>query len=116
MSDRFDRDLERLWQEFHGVVNMTSEELRTWLLTHSSGEEGFGADPDLNLPGLGRGVLHVLGKRKVDLTDDDLDVMRRVIRYVRDHQAEPRSVEDAEWRHAMMTVGHDPLQPATRQA
>jgi hypothetical protein len=31
--------------EFHQVVNMTSEELRTWLLTGASGEDALPADP-----------------------------------------------------------------------
>ncbi|WP_055478740.1 DUF3140 domain-containing protein [Sphaerimonospora mesophila] len=115
MPDRFDPEMERLWGEFHGLVNMSSEELRTWLLTQASGEEGFGAGPDLNLPDLGRGVVHIQGKRKVDLTDADVEVMRHVIRRIRDLLAEPRPLEDADWRHALMTVGHDPLQPTPGQ-
>ena len=31
---------DELWNEFHRVVNMTSHELRDWLLTRSGGEDG----------------------------------------------------------------------------
>ncbi|MDF5752897.1 DUF3140 domain-containing protein [Spongiactinospora sp. TRM90649] len=111
MADRNDPELERLWRDFHGIVNMTSEELRAWLLTDAAGEEAFEPGPDLGIEGLGRGVLHVLGKRKVDLTGNDLVVMRRTIDHVADllAGAPPDAVSDDTWRHALMSVGHDPL-------
>ncbi|RBQ17965.1 hypothetical protein DP939_21565 [Spongiactinospora rosea] len=111
MSDRIEPQTDLLWQEFHRIVNMTSEELRAWLLTDASGEDAFEAEPDLGVEGLGRGVLHILGKRKVDLTGGDIEVMRRTVDYVEDRlAAAPRdAVADDEWRHELMSVGHDPL-------
>lgn len=46
MNDRIPADVEFLWDEFHQTVNMTSTELRAWLLTDASGEDAFPADPD----------------------------------------------------------------------
>ncbi|HZB29157.1 MAG TPA: DUF3140 domain-containing protein [Streptosporangiaceae bacterium] len=113
MTDSEQADVELLWQEFHATVNMTSEELRTWLLTDASGETAMPADPRLELPDLGTKVVRLLRKRKVDLTPDDLAVMERVADYVAERKANPPAdgERDDEWRHSLMNVGHDPLKP-----
>ncbi|WP_327587752.1 DUF3140 domain-containing protein [Nonomuraea sp. NBC_00507] len=103
MTEGFDNDM--LWEEFHRVVNMSSEELRAYLLADASDEESFPPDPDLGIDELGRGVLHVLRKRKGDLTKDDLDVMRQVVELV--ETMGDRTDDDS--RRELMTVGHDPL-------
>jgi hypothetical protein len=102
-----------LWDEFHRVVNMTSRELEQWLLTEEAGED---ADlrPGETLPPTGAEVLAILGKRKVDLEADDLEVMARVVATVhreRGEDLEPAAGEDG-WRRRMMSMGHDPLRPA----
>ena len=113
MSERLPADVELLWDEFHQTVNMTSDELRTWLLTDASGEDAFSADPDMGLPDLGRRVVELLRKRKVDLTEDDVAVMQEVSDYVADRTANPPASgeRDEEWRRSLMAVGHDPLKP-----
>jgi hypothetical protein len=91
---------------------MTSPELRSWLLTSASGEEAFTPDPDLNLDELGLGVLHVLGKRRSDLTPKDAEVMSRVIGLADEWLAAPPppgTADGAGWRHRLMSIGHDPL-------
>ncbi|TDD20967.1 DUF3140 domain-containing protein [Nonomuraea diastatica] len=103
MTEGFDTEM--LWEEFHRTVNMNSEELRTYLLADASDEEGFPPDPDLGIDELGRGVLHVLSKRKGDLTSTDLDVMRQVVDLV--ETMGDRT--DDESRRELMSVGHDPL-------
>ncbi|RVX45254.1 uncharacterized protein DUF3140 [Nonomuraea polychroma] len=103
MTEGFDTDM--LWDEFHRVVNMNSEELRAYLLADASDEDGFPPDPDMGIDTLGRGVLHVLSKRKGDLTKDDLDVMRQVVELV--ETMGDRTDDDS--RRELMTVGHDPL-------
>ncbi|GIH78385.1 DUF3140 domain-containing protein [Planobispora longispora] len=113
MTDRSDPDLDRLWQEFHDFVNMTSEELRAFLMAAGSGEDASPADPGQWMPGLGREVLNILGKRKVDLTSDDIETMRRVIGVAEDAEAHASAnVRDDERRRALMAVGHDPLRPS----
>ena len=105
-------DREALWDEFHMVVNMTSRELRDWLRTRSAGEDAE-VLPDAAGSDTGRHVLEILAKRKQDLTDDDMRVMRRVVDAVRAERRddlEPTGGQ-ASWRHRLMTMGHDPLKP-----
>lgn len=111
MPERLPADAELLWDEFHQVVNMTSEELRAWLLTAASGEEALPDEPGLGVPELGLRVVDLLRKRKTDLTDADTDTMRQVVDFVEDQtERRPDWVEpEDEWRHSLMTVGHDPL-------
>lgn len=110
MAEHDDR-VDAVWEEFHGVVNMSSGELREWLLTDASGEEAFEQpEPDLGVSARGEEVVAVLRKRRTDVTDADIDLMERVTNGVRRLLADPRR-EDPAWRHALMTVGHDPLRP-----
>ena len=113
MKDRIPADVEVAWDSFHEAVNMTSDELRSWLLTESSGEDAFAAEPDLGLPELGRKVVEILRKRKVDLTSEDANVMRRVSDYVADSESNrpDEGIRHDQWRRSLMTVGHDPLTP-----
>lgn len=101
---------DELWQEFHRVVNMTSRELEDWLRVQSSGEVTE-ALPDQAGPESSRRVLSILGKRRADLTEDDITVMESVvgrIRLERRNDLEP-TAGDAAWRHRLMALGHDPL-------
>ncbi|MGH3865870.1 MAG: DUF3140 domain-containing protein [Pseudonocardiaceae bacterium] len=102
-----------LWLEFHRVVNMSSGELARWLRTHSVSSN------DANLPNqagtpTGQEVLRMLSKRRTDLTRDDLQVMRSVVRQVHvERRGNRAAVADrADWRHHLMSLGHDPLKPA----
>jgi Protein of unknown function (DUF3140) len=106
-------DVEQLWDEFHTVVNMTSRELEDWLRAASSGEDAE-ALPDEAGTERGRHVLAILGKRRTDVTDDDLRVMRHVVDTVRAQRREDLepTAGEAHWRHRLMSLGHDPLKPA----
>jgi hypothetical protein len=111
MEPRTDSDeVERLWEDFHAAVNMSSRELRAWLLTDASDEHAF-AEPDLRLNDVGQRIVGVLSKRKTDLTPDDAELMAEVVRGVRARLADPppRGAADPGWRHALMRLGHDPL-------
>ena len=104
---------DELWQEFHEVVNMTSRELADWLLTEASGEV---TAEDAPLPELevGEQVVAILGKRRTDLTPDDIDTMRHVVdqvRTIRGDEPEPEPYDD-DVRRMLMSFGHDPLKPA----
>jgi Protein of unknown function (DUF3140) len=104
---------DELWEEFHRVVNMTSRELSEWLMVRSAGEETE-TPPDQAGTETGQKVVHILGKRRSDLTDDDISVMEKVVTKV--HQERREDLEptagQAHWRHKLMTLGHDPLKPA----
>ncbi|WP_150241561.1 DUF3140 domain-containing protein [Nocardiopsis quinghaiensis] len=102
--------VDEVWNDFHSVVNMTGQELREWLLTNASGENAFSNDPAHPVWRKGEAIVNLLNKRQVDVTKDDVELMREVSEFVRDQLADPRR-EDAEWRHRLMSVGHDPLSP-----
>ena len=102
-----------LWEDFHRVVNMTSRELRDWLAVQGAEEETEEV-PDRAGSHLGHRVLSILGKRRSDVTADDVDVMGQVVERVtsqRREDLEPTAGEAA-WRRRLMNVGHDPLKPA----
>ncbi len=113
MEDHVPVDVEVAWDSFQQVINMTSEELRAWLLSEASGDDALPGEPDLDLPDLGRQVVELLRKRKVELTQRDADVMEQVVDFVLTQEAEgPDDTEsDEEWRRSLMTVGHDPMRP-----
>lgn len=102
-----------LWEDFHTVVNMTSRELQEWLAVAGAGEQTEDV-PDRAGSHLGQRVLEILGKRRVDLTHDDAEVMQKVVDKVtsqRREDLEPTAGDDA-WRRRLMSIGHDPLKPA----
>ena len=104
---------DELWDEFHRVVNMTSRELDEWLRVRSADEDSE-ALPDQAGTETGRHVLGILGKRRTDLTDDDVRVMQNVVDRVlaeRRDDLEPTAGE-AHWRYRLMSMRHDPLKPA----
>src|SRR4051794_4151567 len=70
-----------LWDEFHRYVNMTSRELEDWLRERSSGEDAEALPDEAGSP-TGQHVLHILSKRREDLTEDDARVMRNVVRRI----------------------------------
>jgi hypothetical protein len=114
MADHRDPELDDLWNEFHTVVNMTSRELQDWLMTRSAGEDTE-AYPDRAGTENGRHVLDILGKRRMDLTPDDLRVMRKVVETVTAERGVDMETTAGQpnWRHRLMTLGHDPLKPVS---
>lgn len=113
MTDLSDHEVDVLWDEFHRVVNMTSQELSTWLRTRDASPvteplpEQVGSEA-------GRHVLAILQKRRRDLTDDDIRLMRKVVDLIgslSDEEAEPEPADQSR-RHRLMTLGHDPLKPS----
>ncbi|MCX4885351.1 MULTISPECIES: DUF3140 domain-containing protein [unclassified Streptomyces] len=105
-------ELDALWEDFHRVVNMTSQELAAWLRVSETGEVAEPLPDQAGNP-VGEHVLAILQKRRTDLTDDDLRVMYEVVDTV-EEQADPENepvAEDSDRRHRLMTIGHDPLKP-----
>ncbi|MET9422260.1 MULTISPECIES: DUF3140 domain-containing protein [unclassified Streptomyces] len=104
-------ELDALWDEFHSVVNMTSQELSAWLQTQDAGEDTEPL-PDRAGPVTGRHVLSILQKRRTDLTDEDVQVMYEVVDTVeseRQEQGAAGTADDTRRRHRLMSLGHDPL-------
>ncbi|MDN3261913.1 DUF3140 domain-containing protein [Streptomyces sp. CSDS2] len=108
-------EFEALWDDFHRVVNMSSAELAAWLKVRDADEE---SEPLPERAGgeTGQHVLAILQKRRTDLTEDDVRVMRQVVDTVgelvdAENEPEPESARDTGRRHRLMTLGHDPLKP-----
>jgi hypothetical protein len=113
VADRIAPEVGTLWEEFHRLVNMTSEELRTWVSTLASHEVTFPEEPERSLVELGKEVVKILGKRKVDLTNHDLETMRRTVDEITRRLESPpgRGAAHDRWRRELMALGHDPLKP-----
>jgi hypothetical protein len=110
VEHRIPAEVDVAWDSFRQVVNMTSEELRAWLLTEA-GSGKSPAGPAAGLPELGRQVVELLRKRKVELTQRDADVMEQVVDFVLTQEAQgpADTAGEEQWRRTLMTVGHDPM-------
>ncbi|WP_073948872.1 DUF3140 domain-containing protein [Streptomyces kebangsaanensis] len=111
-------ELGALWEDFHRVVNMTSQELADWLRVRDAAESTEPLPEEAGTP-TGQHVLSVLRKRRTDPTDDDLRVMREVVDTVTaradlENEPVPEAGDAAETRrrHRLMSLGHDPLKAA----
>ena len=112
-------DLDEARAEFSAAVNMTASELSRWLDTDESKSVGAAGSGTKSSPGgeeskgheSGRMIVHILGKKKADLDDDDMHEMRRVAGYVKRHLAQrpDGDVTGTRWRFSLMNWGHDPL-------
>ncbi|MEU0071120.1 DUF3140 domain-containing protein [Streptomyces sp. NPDC006332] len=110
MTDALEMDA--LWEDFHRVVNMTSQELAAWLRVRDADENAEPLPEHAGTP-TGQHVLAILQKRRTDLTDDDIRVMYDVVDTVSEQtnaENEPEA-EETRRRQRLMTIGHDPLRP-----
>lgn len=105
---------EQLWTEFHRLVNMTSRQLRDWLRTRSAAPD-HEQPPDQAGTPTGQRVLHILGKRRTDLTEEDVRTMSRVVQRIEaERGTDPETkAGDPGWRRRLMSIGHDPLRPVS---
>lgn len=117
MAETLDRD--EVVREFHDAVNMTASELTRWLDTDESrevgwkGEDGKGSGESVGHKS-GRRIVELLGKKKADLSHEDLEHMRKVVGYVHRHLAQrPDSPEGSPWAYSLRNWGHDPLKKGT---
>ena len=108
-------DRDKVRKDFDEAVNMTASELKTWLLSKESkavgwkGKDGKGGSESVGHAS-GRRIVAIVGRKKVDLSDDDYTHMRKVVGYVRRHRAqEPANIATSRWRYSLMNWGHDPL-------
>lgn len=100
-------------QEFEDAVNMSAQELETWLKTEESHSVGMKENEARESTGhqSGRHTVKVLQKKKSDYTEDDFNHMQRVVSYIRRHLAQKPSsdVEHSRWRYSLKNWGHDPI-------
>ena len=90
---------------------MSAAELGYWLTTAESRKVGFKHDGASESVGhaSGRRIIDLLGKKVVDLSDDDYTHMRKVVGYIHRHRAQrPQNIYTSRWRYSLMNCGHDP--------
>ena len=110
MSDK--NGVSDVWDDWKEAVNMTASELEKWLDTDESKEVGQKDDGGESVGhASGRRIIKLLSTKKADLSDSDVEHMRKVVGYVHRHLAqEPSSdIEHSRWRYSLMNWGHDPL-------
>jgi hypothetical protein len=113
-------ELDALWAEFHSVVNMTSQQLSAWLQAEAAAEDSE-QPPEQPGSATGEQVLAILQKRRMDLTDEDVQVMYEVVDAVeaeRDARRAARrehgltaAADDEQSRRRLMRMGHDLRKP-----
>jgi len=110
---RVDTELAEVWEDFHALVNMSSPELRDWLVNTPDGVDTYAPEPDIDVHTLGLRVLQLLDKRRTDLTESDVDLMVEVIDLIRSRlaNAPEDDVNNEPWRDTLLTLGHDPTRP-----
>ena len=92
-------------------MTMPSPELSDWLVETREGVEIYANEPDVDVRELGEGVSRILGKRKVDLTPADEDLMAEVVDEISqllENPPEP-GTDRGPWQDTLRTLGHDPL-------
>ncbi len=104
-------DRQQVIEDFDEAVNMTRKELEDWLQTDESQSVGQSDGGESKGHESGRRIVEIKRKNKSEYADDDIDHMRRVVGYVRRHQAQKPStdVDNSNWRYSLMNWGHDPL-------
>jgi len=105
-------DADTVRKEFSDAVNMTASELERWLERDESkavGQKDGGGESTGHE--MGRHIVDLLRTRKDDLTENDLERMRKVHGYVARHgkQRPSGDVSETPWRYSLMNWGHDPL-------
>ena len=113
MVNRNDSAFVETWETFHDLVNMTSPELRDWLMNTPDGADTYAPEPDIDIHALGLQVLQIKQKRRVDITESDMGTMQEVIDLIegRLQNAPESDIQDDPWRDTLMTLGHDPTRP-----
>ena len=105
-------DRESIIKNFQQAVNMSPQQLSSWLETEDSQAVGQknGSDESIGHQS-GRKIVALLAQQESEYSDDDLAHMRKVVSYVRRHSAErPQGdIKDTRWRFSLMNWGHDPL-------
>ena len=106
------KDVKSVIDEFQQVINMTAEELESWLDTDESKEVGQKEGDEESIGHKsGKRIIQLLQKKQDEYTDDDLSHMKKVVSYVHRHLAQRPSgdIEDTHWRYSLKNWGHEPL-------
>lgn len=103
-------DQQETYEEFRDAVNMASKELGEWLNTDESKSAGDSDSGESTGHKSRRRIVEIKRKTKDELTESDLDHMKKVVGYVHRHRAQgpSGSAKETAWRYSLMNWGHDP--------
>ena len=106
--------LDEVWDDWQQAVNMTPKELEDWLETDDSKSVGDTGGKGAESTGhaSGRRIVQILRTKKADLTDSDVEHMRKVVGYVHRHAKQGGPEHDkahSKWRYSLMNWGNDPV-------
>lgn len=104
-------DPDQTYREFKDLTNIPPAELEDWLETDESKSVGDSDSGESTGHRSGRRIVKLLRTKKADLTDDDLQHMRKVSGYIKRHTAQrpEGDIEHTPWRYSLMNWGHDPM-------
>ncbi|MEA3049825.1 MAG: hypothetical protein QOG84_1661 [Sphingomonadales bacterium] len=104
-------DRDEIRARFGRAVNMSADDIETWLETPESRRVGQRkGDSESIGQASGRQIVRILRTPEPRLTDADWAHMRKVAGFVARHRAqEPENIATSRWRYALMNWGFDPL-------
>jgi hypothetical protein len=107
-----EHEVDDVWDDWNHAVNMTASEIEEWLDTDESKEVGDKSEGGESTGHRsGRRIVEILRTKKADLSDSDVEWMRKVVGYVKRHSAQrpDGDVSETAWRYSLMNWGNDPL-------
>lgn len=99
-----------LYSDLCELVNMEPSELEDWLETEQSKSVGDSDDGESTGHKSGRRIVEIKQTKKSDLSDGDLQHMKKVCGYIKRHKAQrPKGdVSGTNWCYSLKNWGHDP--------
>lgn len=101
---------QEVYTEFKELVNMTPAVLEKWLTTEESKAVGWDSgDGESVGHKSGEKIVHLLRKKKDELTAADYKHMQKVNGYIKRHTAQKPAgnVEDTNWNYSLKNWGYD---------
>ena len=103
-------DRQDTYDAFRDLVNLAPKELDAWLDTDESKSVGDSDGGESTGHRSGRRIVEIKRKTKDELSEADLDWMRKVVGYIKRHTAQTPDgdVSETAWRYSLMNWGYDP--------
>lgn len=101
---------DEIYKDFKKSVNMSASALEKWLKTDESKKVGWDSgDGESVGHKSGEKIIHILDKKKGDLTNADYKHMQKVNGYIARHMAQKPDydLEDSNWNYSLKNWGHD---------
>jgi hypothetical protein len=107
-----EEEKEKIYKEFHELVNMSPGEIEDWLEKDESKEVGQDSGDGESIGRKSaKKIVKIKRTNKADLSSSDYEHMQKVDGYIKRHKAQrpEGDVKNTPWRYSLMNWGHDPL-------